>query len=150
MALFAGALSLRFDPFGGALSLWFNHSEALSVWFDPFEALSVRRLCLCRSIIRMRCDNFPTNLVRYVAILMCYECQWTLHHLETRSYTSTIWRRRHRVCLIMPLWLAYRYSIRVIIPWHSVVATLYIRMPWHPLTTSKVTLLQHTCIVPWW
>jgi DNA-binding IclR family transcriptional regulator len=34
-------------------------------------------------------------------------------------------------------------------PGHSVVATLYVRMPRYPLTSSKFTLLQHTCIVPW-
>jgi hypothetical protein len=51
-----------------------------------------------------RNDNFPTNLVRYVAILMCYKWQWTWHHLAKGSCMGTIWPRRHNVCLIMPTW----------------------------------------------
>jgi hypothetical protein len=41
MALFVGALSLRFNP-SEASPLRFNPSEALSLWFDPLEALSLR------------------------------------------------------------------------------------------------------------
>jgi hypothetical protein len=87
-----------------ALSVW-RHHDPLSDHESTSKILyqhvtSIWNLLLLAKAV----DNFPTNLVRYIAILICYEWQWTCHHLETRSYTSTIWPRRHRVCLIMPLW----------------------------------------------